>query len=178
MGRGTRLRTSLTVLSIAAALMFIAFVPTGVNAFPYRVKGYVMEENGNPVTHATITIEGEAPGMASTYDDATDSSGYFDISFGVDEPGGLSSGETITLTATNGDVNASGELVLSGDRAWVNITVESDNDPTNFILSPLGMALIVIVVFVIIVGVYILVTGKKEKTSKEDERQNIGRRRR
>jgi|GEM_PF-3885046 len=175
------------VIVILSGALLLSMIPDNSSAFPYRVKGYLKTEDGTPIPHGTIRISGSVFNISSgqvemsssSFTDATSSTGYFDISFGVDEPGGLSTGDSITISYSDEDRDVSHQFVLTGVGSWVNLTAEDRSTLTDNLFSPVGIAVIVIVLFVMIVAGYWYSSREKEEELKSEEaKTKVGRRRR
>jgi hypothetical protein len=175
------------VILVLSGILVLSIMPMNSSAFPYRIRGYLKDQNGVPIPHATLELSGEVFNVSSGqteigtsyFPDATSGTGFFDISFGVDEPGGLSSGDTATLSYSYGDLEAQSSFVIAGLERWENLTTEGKSSPLDVLFSPVGVAIIVIILFVLIVaGYWYSTTGKEEEEITEEAKSKVGRRRR
>ena len=172
------------VLLVAICLLMVPVLSPRVSAFPYRLEGYLEDSDGNPIPHATIVLTGTVfnmttqsfgPGNITT---TTDNSGYYRINVGVDEPGGLVGDETVTLSFDDGERSVSEPLTLTGTSAWKNLTASSGSNPLDFLLSPIGLVILVVGVTAIVIAIFAFTSREKEEESATEEaRDRAGRRR-
>lgn len=131
-------RTNLNTLITLAIVLLLAFTitPDSGSAFPYHVEGYLKDADGLSIPHATLEVTGFVYNISSesfeevtmSFPDESDNFGYFDIAFGVDEPGGFTNGETITIKATYNSKTLFSSLTLENLRTWKNLTADVDSD--------------------------------------------------
>jgi hypothetical protein len=177
---------SLAVILLSAA-MLLSLMPNNSSAFPYVIKGNLKDEDGNPIPHATLTLTGQVYNISSeqfeeasaVFTDATGGSGYYQITVGVDEPGGFSTGDVIVLAYSSDTGEVSSSFTLTGLGTWNNMTAEGKTSLLDSLFSPLGIAIIVIILFILIVaGYWFTSTEKDEDDITETARTKVGRRRR
>jgi hypothetical protein len=179
---GRSLKTVVTLTTVF--LLLVLTLPDNGRAFPYQVEGYLKDSEGNPIPFATLQVTGTIYNMSSeffeettiSFPENTTTNGYFRLAFEVNQAGFTN--DPLTLSYTDGEVTASRTFTPIGVRIWLNLTTGSESSPLDFLLSPPGMALIVIIVFGMIVGVYWLkTTGKEEEDMVEEAKRKVGRRR-
>jgi hypothetical protein len=75
---------------------------------------------------------------------ATDANGYYQVSPGINEPGGLAvQGDVVSVYVDGGSCDATTSFVAPGVNVsgqWLNVTLQ--DKPTNPLLEPMGLALI------------------------------------
>ncbi len=184
-----------TIIALTTVLLlFTLIIPDNSQAFPCRMRGYLKDAEGNPISYATITVTGTIYNVTTgsneeiiyplpVYNESafpmvhpTDVNGYFRVSFDVNHIGFTS--DTLTLSYSDGERSASRTFTTGANIIWLNLTAESASSPLDFLLSPPGMAIIVIIVFVMIVALYWFRTsGKKEEETMDEAKRKVGRRR-
>jgi len=153
------------VLALALLLIATALSCGHATAYPYTIKGYVIDENGHPMQGADITMNSPSALSPLILNGTTDQTGYYTVSVGINEPQGLAaSGETVSVFAVNGDLDASTSFVIpqnaSGTR-WLNITLQGE--PQNPITQPSGLAVIgLAVASMAVLGIWLFVRRKNE----------------
>jgi len=180
---------SLSVLFAFATVFLILFVtiPQSGSAIPYRVEGYLKDDAGNPISGADIQVRGQIfvfngtdqsfEFRTATFHDETDPSGKFDIMFGVDEPDGFITGNTVTVFYTDESREATQSLTIAGDRTWLNLTAvtQTSNDDLTY---PLIIVVTIIVVFILVIALFRYRDSvKEEEETKEEAKTKVGRRR-
>jgi len=175
---------ALLALFLATIFLFTS-IPQEAEAFPFRIQGFLKDENGAPIPLANITLVGEVYDLSiqdfreGRISVLTDSSGYYQISPGVSEPNGFDDGSTgeIIYYLSNGDEGASTTITFSGLRTWANITYEEEATPSEIILSPVGIVSIVVIITLIFVVVYYIRLPENEEEETVKNQRNVGRRR-
>ena len=177
----TRIRAILALFLVS--LFFITLIPDEASAIPYKLEGYLKDDLGNPITLANISISGEVYDMAiqdvipKTYYRITDQHGYYVIYLPVDEPSGYFMGSTLTVVYTSGDEVTTNSVNIQGLSTWANLTYETPFSAGEFIKSPVGIILVVLVISVLMIGYFTSRPGKEDEDL-DDKPERVERRRR
>ncbi len=160
------------VFFLACLLVFTA-LPEQTSAFPYKLQGYLKDDNGVPIPLANISISGEKYDMATqdmvetTYYRLTDEYGYYIIYFGADEPGGFYMDSVITVSYVSEDDVTTTTMRIEGLSGWANLTYHETPGLADYIVSPTGVAVIIISASAVIVSVYLFRRGKSPDAREE-----------
>jgi hypothetical protein len=124
-------RSNLALSSVLAILLVLSVVPGNSMAFPYKIQGYLMDGEGNPIPSANISISGELFDPITqeytpvTHYRETDASGYYVIYVAGNEPGGFPLGSLITIMYDSGDLSATTTVTIEqGLGSWGNLTYD------------------------------------------------------
>lgn len=178
----TGFRLILAIMLVSA--LMLSSMPRNAVAIPYKVQGYLLDENGVPITLANISFSGEVYDMGTqdmeqkTWYKITDANGYFVIYLAADEPGGMYLGSTLTVSYDSGEEVASTSVTIQGLSAWANLTYDEKPGIGDILLSPVGAAIFVILVTAIVIGYFVLRVEKPEEIPPEEKPRKVERRRR
>ena len=172
------------VLLVAICLLMVPVFSPSVSAFPYRLEGYLKNSDDGPIPHATLVLTVSVFNMTTqsfeprNVTTITDNFGYYRFDVGVDEPGGLVGDEAATLSFDDGERSVSKPLTLTGIRAWQNLTASSNSSPLDFLLSPIGLVILVVSATAIVITIFTFTSREKEEESATEEaKDRAGRRR-
>ncbi len=161
------------LISLLASALILSAMPREALAIPYKLEGYLKDENGVPIPLANISISGEIYDMgtqdmkAVTYYQTTNEYGYYVIYLAANEPGGFFANATVTISYTNEDQVTSTNVNLVGIKAWANLTYKEKTGLGDFLVSPAGVLTLVALSSALIIGFFILRSQKD--TDKVDE---------
>ena len=88
---------------------------------PYYVLGYCTNEIGAPVVGATVVITNLRTGGYNTT--LTLDNGLYALDINNELPGSWLAGDTLTIEATSGLMSGSGEILLTGEGAYVRVDI-------------------------------------------------------
>jgi hypothetical protein len=170
------------LISLLAMAIILSAMPRDAQAIPYKLEGYLRDENGVAIPLANISISGELFNMSTqdmepvTYYRTTNEYGYYVIYLAANEPGGFFANATVTVSYTNDDQIASTNVNLVGIRAWANLTYKEKAGLGDFFMSTAGVLTLVVVSSALIIGYFILRSQKDtgmvdEEIAKRPEKQ-------
>jgi hypothetical protein len=150
-------------LALAALVLAVALSSGQAAAYPFTIKGYVINEQGHPAQGAKISMS--TPSSLGPLNLTTDQNGYYSVSVGINEPQGLGySGEEVGVYVDGGEKEGTAFFVIPNGSAsgkWLNVTLQ--DKPVNPIVQPTGLAaMAVIVCAMVVLGLWLFVRRKRE----------------
>jgi hypothetical protein len=155
-------------LVLLAALGIALAIAGQAAAYPYTVKGYVLDEGGRPVEGADVTLSGPSNPQALVLEDATDVNGYYSVTIGVNEPDSIVvSFQTASVHAESGRSFGDSSFYVPGNvtpGTWANVTVA--RPPENPLLDMTGLAVIgVIIGALVVLGLWMRARRKQQESN-------------
>ena len=140
----TRFRQILTLSLVT--IFLLTLIPQEASAFPYRLKGYVWDEEGNPILDGNISLTGDVynPDIQDyekgTLWALTDNTGFYQL-FPESDPsfGGFSGPIVISYNPLNGDDGVSRTVTYDGMDIWANLTYSEKTGIADVFTSPVGL---------------------------------------
>ena len=180
----TRIRAIIALFLVS--LFFITLIPDEASAFPYRIKGYLRDGDGNPIPGGNISITGEAYDIGiqgyveSTIWLSTDNTGFYEQAVENDPSfGGFIDGSVIiSYNPLNGEEGVSESMEFNGLGSWVNLTYEEKVNAIDVLFSPVGLISIVVLVSTCLIGYYMYKSSKEDEDNTSETKRDVGRRRR
>ena len=176
-------------LILALLLVFavvLSMVPGESEAIPYRIRGYLKNSDGTPITLAQVSLTGEVynisiPGYQTrTFFSTTDANGYFQFAVAAMEPDGFDQNSVLTVSYSTSDGSVSREFNVVGIGTWANLTFEEKSGILDVLLSPTGALFMVIIAAAALVSYYLWHSSdpsKLEETEGEETKKRVERRR-
>jgi hypothetical protein len=147
------------VKAVGANLVSVRLRPVGVPLAPFiHLKGYVMDEKGRPVEHATIKVE-VGTNLSVVETDAQGLYHIFDLNTGS---------LTIEVGAKGYEDQLHLMIIPNGGTYWKNITLRKEDKDTGTTEDPVVTMALVGLNVVMLVGILVLLsTGRKGSAPKK-----------
>jgi hypothetical protein len=174
----------IAIASFVVCILMISAVPGESVAIPYKIEGYLNDGEGLPITLANISITGEVYDIgvqdmvSQTWYRTTDAYGKYVIYLAANEPGGLFMNSTVTVSYRSGDDIVSRDVTISGLSVWANLTYKESLGLGDYLMSPIGILIIVILIVAVMIGFYISKSESPEEVKDSEQSKRVEKRRR
>ena len=174
----------IAIASFVVCILLISAIPGESVAIPYKIEGYLNDGKGLPITLANISITGEIYDVgeqdlvSKTWYRTTDGYGKYVIYLAANEPGGLFMNSTVTVSYRSGSEVVSKDVTIAGLSVWANLTYKENLGLGDYLVSPVGILIIVVLIVAVMIGFYISKSESSEEVKDPEQPKRVEKRRR